>query len=127
MWSNGATTATASGLLAGTYTVTITDANGCTDTEIATLTEPALLVLSTTSTNVTCNGGLDGSIDLTVAGGTLPYSYSWSNSAATEDLSGVASGTYTVTVTDANGCNENTSETLSEPAVLTGGSIIIGN
>jgi len=126
-WSNGATTVTASGLTAGTYTVTITDANGCTDTENVTLTEPALLVLSTTSTDVTCNGGIDGAVDLTVSGGTSPFSYSWSNGSVTEDLSGVASGTYTVIVTDVNGCSDITSETISQPSVLSGGSIIIGN
>jgi len=127
LWSDGSTAATAAGLSAGTYTVTITDANGCSDTESATVTEPTLLVLSTSAVNVTCNGGLDGAIDLTVSGGTTSYTFSWSNGAVTEDINSISAGTYTVTVTDANGCSDNTSETLSEPAVLTGGSIIIGN
>lgn len=127
LWSNGATTATVSGLLAGTYTVTITDANGCTDTQNETITEPTLLVLTTAGINVTCNGGLDGSINLIVSGATAPYTYIWSNGAITEDLNSIAAGTYTVTVTDANGCSDNSSETLSEPSTLSGGSIIIGN
>lgn len=127
LWSDGSTAATASGLSAGTYTVTITDANGCSDTESAIVTEPTLLLLSTSAVNVTCNGGLDGAIDLTVSGGTTSYTFSWSSGAVTEDINSIAAGTYTVTVTDANGCSDNTSETLSEPAVLTGGSIIIGN
>ncbi len=127
LWSDGSTAVIAAGLSAGTYTVTIADANGCSDTESATVTEPTLLVLSTSAVNVTCNGGLDGAIDLTVSGGTTSYTFSWSNGAVTEDINSISAGTYTVTVTDANGCSDNTSETLSEPAVLIGGSIIIGN
>src|SRR5688500_19867488 len=68
-WSNLATTQDVSGLVAGTYTVTVEDANGCTDEISATITQPAALVLSTTQVNVLCNGDATGSIDLTVSGG----------------------------------------------------------
>ncbi|MFM7727583.1 MAG: SprB repeat-containing protein, partial [Flavobacteriales bacterium] len=106
-WSNGATTEDISGLAAGTYTVTVNDANGntlgCTATASVTITQPAAVVLTTTQTDVLCNGASSGAIDLSVSGGTSPYTYSWSNGATTQDISSLAAGTYTVTVTDANG------------------------
>jgi len=116
-WSNTATTEDISGLAAGTYTVTVTDQNGCTTSTSATITQPAAgLLASTTQVNVLCFGNATGSIDLTVTGGTVPYTYNWSNSATTEDISNLAAGTYTVTVTDQNGCTTSTSATITQPA-----------
>ncbi|WP_299118178.1 Ig-like domain-containing protein, partial [uncultured Winogradskyella sp.] len=107
---------THSGLAAGTYNYTITDANGCTETTSATITQPdAELTVQATGTNLLCNGDNSGSIDLTVNGGTLPYTYAWSNGANTEDLSGLAADSYNVIVTDGNGCTA----TLSTPVQIT--------
>ena len=117
-WGGGQTTEDIGTLNAGTYTVTVTDANGCIATTSATITEPTALNLSTTQVNVTCNGGSDGSIDLTVSGGVSPYSYTWSNSALTEDISGLVAGTYSVNVVDANFCTASTSVSITEPAAI---------
>jgi gliding motility-associated-like protein len=124
IWSNGATTEDLTGLAAGTYSVTATDGNGCSAAASFTVTEPTLLVVTETQNNVSCNNGTNGSIDLTVSGGVSPYTYAWTGGASTQDLSGLAAGTYDVTVTDANGCVFNGSYTITEPAALT--SSIVG-
>jgi len=118
LWSNAATTASIVNVTAGTYNVTITDANGCTDTSSVIITEPAVLAASGMTTNLSCNGGNDGTIDISVSGGTAPYTYLWNNTATTEDLTGLTAGTYSVTVTDANGCTATESITLTEPTLL---------
>jgi hypothetical protein len=120
LWSNGATTVTASNVGAGSYTVSVTDANGCSGTAngtVSTAGGPNATVAS--ATNVSCNGGATGSVDVSVTGGASPLTYLWSNGATTEDISNVAAATYTTTVTDANGCSFTVSSTLTEPAALT--------
>ena len=104
-WSNGATTEDISGLFPGTYTVTVTDANGCSSSASAVITEPTAITGLTTSTDEACFGDLSGSVDLSVTGGTPSYTYLWSDGSTTEDLNNVAAGTYTVTITDGNGCS----------------------
>ena len=122
LWSNAATTATATGLAAGNYNVTITDANGCTtNVSNINITEPTALTSSISSqTNVACNGASTGAATVTANGGTAPYTYLWSNAATTATATGLVAGTYTVTVTDANGCNSAQNVTISEPAAITG-------
>ncbi len=117
-WDNGASTENIAGLLVGNYNVTITDANGCTIAGAFTIDSPAALQLSSSIQNLSCNGAGDGEIDLTLTGGTGPYSFNWSNGATTEDLSGVAAGNYSVTVIDANGCSLVRNFTVTEPLTL---------
>ncbi|MFN5400790.1 MAG: hypothetical protein ACK5AS_01575, partial [Bacteroidota bacterium] len=114
-WSNNATTQTISGLQPGTYSVTVTGALGCTTVSSVTITEPTLLTLNATvENNVQCSGGNDGSATALGSGGTAPYSYQWSSGATTSTVTGLAQGTYTVTVTDNNQCSATSSVTITE-------------
>ena len=102
-WSNGITEESNMTLSAGTYAVQITDANGCTTSGTYVVNEPeAIEINPIVSADF---GNNDGSIDLNVSGGTGNYSFEWSNGATTEDLDGLTSGYYEVSVSDANGCN----------------------
>ena len=104
-WSNGATTEDISGLIAGNYTVVATDANNCSEVMTFTIVNDAgTLEISNASVGVENCGNLNGSVDITVVGGAMPYTFAWSNGATTEDLTGVSAGTYDVTITDGNGC-----------------------
>ena len=119
LWSTGATTATATNLEAGGYTVTVTDGNGCSGTASFTLTQPTVLTVSAeVDAVVSCNGLSDGGATVSAAGGSAPYTYTWSNAATTASITGVAAGTYSVTVTDANGCTATNSATITQPAPL---------
>ncbi len=114
---------TATGLTAGTYTVLITDGAGCTDTSIIVVTQPPQLTAVTNVIgNALCNGSADGSASVTAAGGTGSFSYIWSTTPiqTTQTASGLAVGTYTVTVIDANNCNTTATVVITEPTpVLT--------
>lgn len=115
------TTAQAVNLQAGTYTVTVTDVNGCSATTSATVTQPTLITATTVSTNVRCNAGNDGTATVTATAGTPGYSYSWNTSPiqTTVQAINLQAGTYIVTVTDANGCTTTASATVTEPTLLT--------
>jgi gliding motility-associated-like protein len=123
-WNDPAaqTTATASGLCAGNYMVTVTDANGCTASDPATIiAQPSSLAInSSIQTNITCFGDNDGSISTTVIGGTPFYTFSWSPAAGSAPVANaLAPGTYTLTVADQNGCTASQSWTITQPALLT--------
>jgi molybdenum-dependent DNA-binding transcriptional regulator ModE len=119
-WSNGAATEDLSlHLVAGAYALTVTDNNLCSATISVTITEPTALTLAETHVNVLCNGANTGSINVTTNGGTTPYTFAWSNGAATEDLSSLVAGVYSLTVTDNNLCSATISVTITEPAALT--------
>jgi len=117
----GVTTQDRSNIPAGNYVVTITDSKGCIKKDSTVITQPAqALGRSTTFINPLCFGDANGSVDLTVWGGTTPYVYSWNPGAvASQDLTGILAGTYTVTITDAKNCTSSTSVTLSNPPQLT--------
>jgi gliding motility-associated-like protein len=119
-WSNAGNSATILNLIAGDYTVTVTGAEGCASITTVSVSEPPELTVTTTTTaNVSCNGGSNGSITVSSNGGTGSVSYLWSNSGTSETISNLIVGTYTVTATDGNGCTATTSETITEPSELT--------
>ena len=113
MWSNSATTATVTGLAGGVYTVTVSDATLCTAIASVTITEPSALATNATASNESCQSCSDGSATATPTGGTSPYTYAWSNGGTTQTINFLAPGTYTVTVTDANGCTQNQTVTVA--------------
>ena len=117
-WSNGATSDTIMNLPAGTYTVTVTDANGCMEMLTATVSEATAIMLTDTVDNVLCNGDSTGMAIVMATGGTPAYAFAWSNGATSDTIMNLPAGAYTVTVTDANGCMEMLTATVSEPTAL---------
>lgn len=114
-WSTGAVTDKIEHLKAGSYTVTVEDDLGCTATAYIAVTEPDVLSVTASQTNVSCFTGSDGAISLNVSGGTLPYQYKWSNGLAVSSAYQLKAGLYNVTVQDANGCSVTVSVTVTEP------------
>jgi gliding motility-associated-like protein len=113
-WDNGSTSRDIAALAPGTYNVIVTDDAGCTATGTATVTEPAALVYSSTFVNPSCATVPDnGSILTTVSGGTTPYTYVWSDGSNAAQLLNAGPGSYTVTISDANGCSVTDAATLS--------------
>lgn len=107
----------------GTYHLILTDFNGCSALFTATLDAPPVLTAFIEPGDpISCNASADGTINVTVAGGTLPYTFEWTGpngyTAGTEDIAGLDAGTYTLLVTDANGCTVSTGTTLEAPAAL---------
>ena len=117
-WSNGATTEDVTGLAPGTYTLDVIDDNGCTASASAVITQPTALTLTAQDDHVNCFNGTEGAINITANGGTLPYTYDWSNGASSEDLSNLIAGNYGVTVTDALGCEISYSTEITQPDTL---------
>ncbi len=113
-WSNGATSQNLQSIAAGSYTVTITDANGCKNINTASVTDNSSVNVTFNSQNPT-QGNSDGSITANPSGGTSPYTYSWSNGALTASVSNLPAGVYAVTITDQTGCIKIASVTLGNP------------
>ncbi|MBX7181104.1 MAG: hypothetical protein K1X82_03240 [Bacteroidia bacterium] len=129
LWSNGSTSQNQSGIVAGAYTVTITDSRGCTGTNNITLTQPNVIAGSATVTNATCGWCSDGSATVSASGGTGPYTYLWDNGSTSTSRSGMAVGTYPVTITDSRGCTNTYNVVVRGPiaASITSGSSCSAN
>lgn len=116
------TTSTASALCAGTFDVTLTDANGCTATQSATINEPSQITMAFAITDASCSTVNDGAIDVTVAGGTAPYTYSWTGPAPfvsnSEDITNLFTGMYYLTTTDTNGCSQTDSAFVNATVIV---------
>ncbi|MCC6726782.1 MAG: HYR domain-containing protein [Saprospiraceae bacterium] len=119
-WSNGATTSSISGLAAGSYTVSMSDGNGCVVTGNVTLTSPSAISLSSQVFNVSCNGGNNGSAFIAATGGTGDFTYNWSNGGTGATQANLSAGSYTASATDANGCVSTIQVAISQPPVLVG-------
>ncbi|MFH2143560.1 MAG: SprB repeat-containing protein, partial [Bacteroidota bacterium] len=106
LWSNSSTTEDISNLSAGSYTITVTDANSCaiTTNAIVDNNSGTLILNNYLLTNEVCSNSA-GAINITVSGGTIPITYNWSNSATSEDISGLSGGIYSVTIIDNTGCS----------------------
>jgi len=115
-WSNGSTTKDLANITAGTYTVTMTDANGCQVVQSFSVTQPNPINVSSVPYQVSCFGGNNGFIDASVNGGSGSFTYLWSNGATTEDIGNLIAGNYTFTVNDANGCSSSINVTINQPA-----------
>ncbi|WP_290847413.1 PKD domain-containing protein [Flavobacterium sp.] len=117
VWSDGSPAGlTRNNLVAGTYSVTITDSKPCVIQRTFVIVEPQPLVLSALVDNADdCNASNGGAIDLLVSGGTPPYNYSWSNGSTSEDLTNLTNGNYTVQVTDSRGCITNGQYSVLRP------------
>lgn len=115
------TTETASGLASGTYTVTVTDANGCTDSATVSVPNAGGLFAEAVGTNISCFGGDNGTVTLNASGGTQPYSFSWNTNpvATTQSVTNLTAGTYTGTVTDNDGCQFSSTITITQPPAFT--------
>ena len=117
-WSNGSASEDLTGLTAGTFIVTVTDANGCEANTSIAITEPSAFTASIVGTDVSCNEDCDGTADLTLAGGIAPFTFLWSNGATSQDLTGLCAGSFSVDVTDNNGCTVSAGVGIAEPAAL---------
>ncbi|MEA3445395.1 MAG: FISUMP domain-containing protein, partial [Bacteroidota bacterium] len=113
-WSNGLTGNYIYNLPAGNYTVTVTDANSCSETATFYIDEPDLLLISLTGTDVTYPQGINGTISTSIAGGFTPFSFNWSNGSTQQNLTNISEGNYTLTVQDCQLCSATASIQISE-------------
>lgn len=112
------TTATATGLPAGTYTVVVTDEDGCTGQDVVTISEPNPINIAFTNSDIACYGQNTGSSNTNVTGGTYPYEYLWSTGAVTNFIINKPAGDYYLTVTDDSGCVKIDTTTITQPPLL---------
>ncbi len=112
-------TDTASGLAVGSYTVTVADQAGCTAEATVIVLEPTPLTVTLDTTSITCNGADDGTAMLTPAGGTAPYTYSWTDGTTNNMIVNVGTTTFSGTVMDAKGCSVTVTAALTAPAPVT--------
>ncbi|MBI2269899.1 MAG: gliding motility-associated C-terminal domain-containing protein [Bacteroidetes bacterium] len=117
-WSNGQSAQTATSLTGGVYTVTVTDNNGYCALSTVAIKQQTLISAALSITNGSCYGSGDGSIAVTSTGGTNPLSYNWSNGQSAATASGLAAGSYTLTITDSGGCSYATQASVTEPPAL---------
>ncbi len=117
LWNNNATSTGLTNIAAGTYTLTVTDATGCSATSQVTLTANAGLTVTTTSTNASCAGVCNGSVSTSISGGTAPLTYLWSTSASTPGLQNLCAGTYIIAVSDINGCIDTAHAIINAPTI----------
>jgi gliding motility-associated-like protein len=117
-WNNGQATANISNLSGGTYHVIVMDSNHCQMSDSVTLVAPAALSVNNGITQPSCAGSTNGSIALSVSGGTIPYSYRWNTNDSTHILSGRGAGTYTVIITDSKGCIMMDTAKITQPAPI---------
>lgn len=115
-WSNGAKTKDLQNITAGTYNLKVIDKNGCIQTSTADITEPPLLKKSIDAVkHISCTGESNGAVDISISGGTVPYSYQWSNGFTSQDLVDVPAGNYSVIIKEGNGCSSTLNVTVTEP------------
>lgn len=125
LWSNGAQGASIGNMAPGQYTVNVSDSDGCEGSATVTVGEPSSLNLSIFKSDITCAGLNDGTASATVNGGTQPYTYEWSNGATSQTLDALSGGSYTLEVTDANGCSAAESVQIIEPSALSGEALLV--
>lgn len=113
----GANIDTIVNLCSGIYSVSVSDINGCTISGTVSINEPVALTSTITSVNVKCNGLCNGSATITASGGTTPYTYDYNTTPVTptQTIGGLCVGSYTGTVTDANGCSSSNNFNITEP------------
>ena len=120
MWSSGETTEDLNNIGAGTYTLTVTDENGCSETSTFEVTETEPMAISETHSDyngygVSCHGACDGSIDITVTGGTGNYTYEWMTGSQLQDVNNLCAGTWIVVAYDENLCEISMEIEITEP------------
>lgn len=118
-WSTGSTASTVNALCAGIYTVVVTDGN-CTATSTLLITSPAMLTASVAVSNISCNGGNNGSGTIMASGGTSPFTYTWMPAGGTSaTATNLSTGTYTILVKDASNCIISNSVAITQPSAIT--------